>query len=231
MASPQLPLALKLDSDATFDNFYITGEHQLLVNQLREQAMAQGEQWIYLSGGVGRSHLLQACCHLASASGLYARYIPLADVVDYEPEALLEGSEFLDLLCLDDLDAVAGLASWERALFNCYNQMLATGARMLVASAKPLTQQGIVLADLHSRLQSFSVYLLRDSDETARLAAFQLRARLRGMTIPDAVVEYIYMRCQRDLASLFGILNTLDQVSLVEQRRLTIPFVKKVMGW
>jgi len=231
MASQQLPLALKLDNDATFDNFYIADEHRLLLNQLRQQAMAQGEKWIYLSGGVGRSHLLQACCHLADANGLYARYIPLADVVDYEPEALLEGSEYLDLLCLDDLDVVAGRPNWERALFNCYNQMLTTGARMLVASAKPIVQQGIALADLHSRLQSFSVYLLRDSDEATRLAAFQFRARLRGISISDAVAEYIYMRCQRDLASLFGILNTLDQVSLAEQRKLTIPFIKKVMEW
>ncbi|MEX1668193.1 DnaA regulatory inactivator Hda [Zhongshania guokunii] len=231
MASQQLPLALKLDNEATFDNFYLVEEHRLVVNQLRLQASGEGEKWVYLGGGAGRSHLLQACCHLAEGRGLYARYIPLAEVVDYEPEALLEGSEYLDLLCLDDLEAVAGRANWERALFNCYNQMLTTESRMLIASAKPLSQQTVELPDLRSRLQSFSGYFLRNSDEAARLAAFQFRASLRGITISDAVAEYIYMRCQRDLASLFGILNTLDRLSLAEQRKFTIPFIKKAMGW
>jgi len=39
------------------------------------------------------------------------------------------------------------------------------------------------------------------------------------------------MRHSRDLQSLLIVLDKLDQLSLVEKRRLTIPFVKKVMDW
>ena len=50
MPSPQLPLALKLDTEATFENFYTPERHRLLVNQLAEQAQGRGEKWIYLYG-------------------------------------------------------------------------------------------------------------------------------------------------------------------------------------
>jgi DnaA family protein len=231
MRNQQLPLALKLDIEATFDNFYVADSHRLVVDQLRQQSAGLGDKWVYVGGAAGRSHLLQACCHFAEASGLSARYIPLAELVDYDPEALLEACEYLDLLCLDDIDAVLGRDDWERALFNCYNRMLMTKSRMLVASRLSLGQLEFGLPDLRSRLQSFSAYVLRDPGEPERLAALQFRATLRGVDISDSIAEYIYMRCQRDLHSLFGILNKLDQVSLVEQRKLTIPFVKKVMSW
>ena len=231
MPSPQLPLALKLDTEATFENFYTPERHRLLVNQLAEQAQGRGEKWIYLYGSGGRSHLLQACCHLTEAAGRYARYIPIAELLEFDPEALLEGAEFLDLLCFDDVQLIAGRENWERAVFNCYNKMLATDACLLVSSSLAHAQLRIELPDLKSRLQSLSSYRLSELDEAERMAALQFKAKIRGIMVSDAVAEYIYTRCQRDAKSLFDLLNVLDQLSLVEQRKLTIPFVKKVMNW
>jgi DnaA family protein len=231
MASPQLPLALKLDTEATFDNFYTPERHRLLVNQLRQQASGGGEKWIYLCGSGGRSHLLQACCHLAEAAGRYARYIPLADLIDFDPEALLEGAEYLDLLCFDDVHLIAGHDNWERAVFNCYNKMLATDACLLVSSSAAHSQLALELPDLQSRLQSLSSYRLSELDESERMAALQFKAKIRGIVVSDAVAEYIYTRCQRDAKSLFDLLNVLDHLSLIEQRKLTIPFVKQAMNW
>ncbi|CAA0096541.1 DnaA regulatory inactivator Hda [Zhongshania aliphaticivorans] len=231
MPSPQLPLALKLDTEATFDNFYTPEGHRLLVNQLRQQAAGAGEKWVYLYGAGGRSHLLQACCHLAESEGRYARYIPLVELIDFEPESLLEGAEYLDLLCFDDIQLIAGHAEWERAVFNCYNRMLTTSACMLVSSSVAHSQLVLGLPDLQSRLQSLSSYRLSDLNEPERMAALKFKAGIRGILVSDAVAEYIYTRCQRDAKSLFDLLNVLDRLSLVEQRKLTIPFVKQVMAW
>jgi DnaA family protein len=45
------------------------------------------------------------------------------------------------------------------------------------------------------------------------------------------VARYILHRGPRRLDELFIILETLDRASLIAQRRLTIPFVKQVLGW
>ena len=34
----------------------------------------------------------------------------------------------------------------------------------------------------------------------------------------------------RDLATLTGLIDTLDRASLASQRRITVPFVKSVLG-
>ncbi|CAA0082818.1 DnaA regulatory inactivator Hda [Zhongshania aliphaticivorans] len=231
MISPQLPLALKLDADATFSNFYTPEHHGLLVSQLQQQAIGVGDKWVYLHGVGGRSHLLQACCHLAEEAGRYARYIPLAELVDFDPEAMLEGAEHLDLLCLDDIQLIAGHEQWERAIFNCYNRMLSTDARLLISASVAVSQLDVNLRDLQSRLQSLSSYRLSELSEPERMAALQYKAKTRGIIISDAVAEYIYTRCKRDAKSLFDLLNVLDRLSLVEQRKLTIPFVKQAMDW
>ena len=63
------------------------------------------------------------------------------------------------------------------------------------------------------------------------MPALKFKANIRGILVSDAVAEYIYTRCQRDAKSLFDLLNVLDRLSLVEQRKLTIPFVKQAMAW
>ena len=44
------------------------------------------------------------------------------------------------------------------------------------------------------------------------------------------VADYLLRRCPRDMDSLFNLLNRLDQASLAAQRRLTIPFVRDLLG-
>lgn len=229
----QLPLSLRLADDATFANFYVAEANSLPVSELERQAQGEGAQWIFLVGaaGSGRSHLLQACCHRADESGRHSRYLPVADLLEYPPEALLEGVETLDLLCLDDIDRALGRGDWERALFNCYNRCLASGTALLLAAAQPVTQLPCDLADLASRLAGFSVYRLRVLNEQERLQALRFRARCLGLEMGADVAAYIYTRCERDIRSLFAVLDRLDRASLVWKRRVTIPFVKRVMGW
>ena len=47
----------------------------------------------------------------------------------------------------------------------------------------------------------------------------------------DEVASFIMRRAPRRLGELLAILDSLDENSLQAQRRLTIPFVKTVMGW
>ena len=42
---------------------------------------------------------------------------------------------------------------------------------------------------------------------------------------------YIASRAPRGMEALLGLLDALDSASLVEQRALSIPFIKRVLGW
>ncbi len=86
------------------------------------------------------------------------------------------------------------------------------------------------LPDLVSRLGWGPVFQLQPLDDEGKRAALQLRARQRGMELPDEVAVYLLRRSPRDMDSLFELLQRLDVASLAAQRRLTIPFVRALIA-
>ncbi|MBR9881754.1 MAG: DnaA regulatory inactivator Hda [Gammaproteobacteria bacterium] len=230
-APAQLPLGVGLRDDATFDNYH-PGANATLVECLSHQFDVNGEPFLYLWGGdgVGRSHLLQAACHQASARDLRTLYLPLEELGHFPP-LMLEDVERLDLVAIDDLDRVVGRKRWEEALFHAFNRLRDSGKRLLIAADRPPRQLDIKLADLASRLTWGMTFHLRQLSDEDRMQALKLRAHLRGMELPDEVARYILHRGARELSELFRSLEVLDNASLSAQRKLTIPFVKKALDW
>jgi DnaA family protein len=193
------------------------------------QAVANGssERCLYLHGvaGSGKSHLLQALCAAVPGSA----YFPLTQLLASGPD-VLEGTDKLAAVALDDLHLVAGDAGWERRLFALYNDCDARGTRLVVAAPRPATDLGVALPDLRSRLASMPHFALHPLDEAQQREALQLRAAQRGLELPDETVRYLQRRYARDMSSMQALLDKLDAASLEEQRRITVPFIRQVTG-
>ncbi|AQA19875.1 DnaA regulatory inactivator Hda [Halioglobus japonicus] len=226
----QLALPVFLRDDATFENYLAGDGGAVLLGSLRQQVAAEGEPVIYLHGGSGsgKSHLLQAACHLAGGGALY---LPLAELAGYAPQDVLAGAEHMALLCLDDLDAVVGNDAWEMALFNLYNTARETGCRLLLAAAASPRALEVDLADLRSRLAWGVVHHLPASDDERKCLILEFRAALRGLQLPPEVAAYLVKRAPRSLDGLLDCLDKLDRASLAYQRALSIPFVKQTLGF
>ena len=230
----QLPLGVRLRDDATFANYYPGANAAALgyVERLCEAEAGWTESLIYLWGGegVGCSHLLQAACLRFEQCGEPAVYLPLREVADYGPE-LLDNLEQCELVCLDDLDAVAGRRDWEEALFHLFNRLRDSGRRLLLAANAAPRELPVQLPDLQSRLSLALVFQLQELAEEDKLRALQLRASRRGLQLSDEVGRFILTRGARSMSGLFDLLERLDQASLQAQRKLTIPFLKEVLDW
>lgn len=226
VAHPQLPLGIGLKDAATFDNFFSAGNELLL-----EALQQDNDRMLYLWGptGCGKSHLLQALCHETAANGQSPVYLPLEELRMLSPE-LLEGLEVQALIAVDDIQAIAGIWQWEEALFHLYNRVRDGGQRLVVSATVAPAGLGLTLPDLVSRLGWGPVFQLTLLSDTDKRAALQMRARRRGLEMGDEVADYLMRRCPRDMDSLFNLLNQLDQASLAAQRRLTIPFVRELLG-
>ncbi len=221
----QIPLPLALTGSATFDTF-VAGANGALVETLRRGS----EPFVYLAGGAGsgKSHLLQAACHAAHGAGGRCAYLPLGSGPGLAPE-VLEGLEALELVCLDELEAVAGDPGWERALFRFYNAMRERGGRLYAAARAVPDALDVRLPDLASRLAWGPVFRLHPLADADLARALVLRARARGLELPPEVADYLLRRCPREPAALFALLERLDEASLAAQRRLTIPFVRRLL--
>jgi len=220
----QLTLGVRLTDRAVFGNF-LEGENALALAAARglARSVASGGLYLHGAGGSGKSHLLQALC--VAVPG--AVFLPLATLAELGPE-VLEGTAALPLVAIDDLDLIAGNAAWEQALFKLYNDRRGNG--LAIAAAGPATMIGIRLPDLVSRLAALAHFALRPLDESQQRQALQLRARGRGFELADETVVFLQRRFARDMGQLAVILDELDAASLAEQRRVTVPFIRQVLG-
>ena len=103
------------------------------------------------------------------------------------------------------------------------------GVMICTASSAP-RKCGFALADLGSRFGKLPAFHLRTLAESERIEALQLRALYRGIELPTETANYLLTRSKRDMASLYATLDKLDTEALKAKRRLTIPFVREILG-
>ena len=230
MTEQLLLTTASLSPNATFSSFY-PAKNVAIVDYLKAFAQGQSEQFIYLWGarGSGCSHLLQATCHLMHEHQQSAMYLSLKQKQALSPN-VLDALEHLQCICLDDIDAVAGDAAWEEALFHLYNRLRDGNVRLLVAAHDYVKAIPFQLADLCSRLAWGVALRLQAFSEEEKAHAIQFSAKQRGFALSNAVVKFLLNHCARDQASLFAMLERLDKASLAAKRKLTVPFVKSVLA-
>lgn len=209
---------------------YHEGANGAAVAGLSQLVLGNGQAplWILGPAGVGKSHLLQASCALAGQRGLTSAYLPLTASAELVP-GLLIGLEQLDLVALDDVDAIAGQPAWEQRLFTLYNELLEFGGRLVSSAREPPAGVAFALPDLASRLSACVVHRLQPLAERDQGLALRRRAEHRGLELPDETLSYLTRRAPRDFAALCRLLDELDTEALAAQRRLTVPFVREVL--
>jgi DnaA family protein len=221
---------MRLRERAVFASF-VPGANLAAVEQL--QALAGGAlagvYWLSGPHGVGKTHLLQATCALARSSGADTAYLPLSQLVALGPETL-EGWNSARLVAIDDLAAIAGMRDWEQGLFRLHREVEERGAALLAAAAAPPLLLKFSLPDLASRFVAAALLPLRALDEVQQREALRLRAHSRGLELPEDSALYLQRRFRRDLATLYELLDAIDEAALQAQRRLTVPFIRQVLA-
>ncbi|MEE9491774.1 MAG: DnaA regulatory inactivator Hda [Gammaproteobacteria bacterium] len=227
----QLLPGVQLSDTADFPSFLAADNIELvqLLQQIPTAARNEPNVFISAAAGSGKTHLLQASCRQAQQAGWSAFYLPLEIIDTMEPE-VLNGLENFQLVCLDDVETIAGSQDWEEALFHCFNRLQSSGSMLIVSSHEAPAQLPIQLADLKSRLEWGLLYHIKTLTDQQRIQALQLRAHLRGFKLPEKTANFLLTRMPRDMATLFEMLDTLDTASLSEQRKLSIPFVREVLA-
>jgi len=228
----QIPLRFAWRDGLSFDNYFSDEENTEIIHHLRGVAAGDtaAEQFLFLWGDAraGKSHLLQAACQLAAEHQRTVAYLPMVELVELSPE-IFDGLEQMSLVCIDDLQLIAGNAQWDEALFHFYNRVRDAGSRLLVAADTAPSALKTQLPDLQSRLLWGPVMQLMELDDAGKISALQLRAKGRGFDLPNEVAQFLMRRSARDMGSLFTLLDRLDEASLVQQRKLTVPFVRDLI--
>ena len=227
---PQLPLGFEPGELFTFDSF-VAGNNMVAAGLAQQTALGKGESQLYFWGesGLGKSHLLQACCNLAAKNQQTVCYLTQREIINQSVD-MFDGLEQLELICLDEIEKWLSTATWETALFDLINRVRENNNRLIMASTHPPDEAFVKLPDLRSRLSWGPVFQLQGLSDKEKYQALRFRARQSGLELPENVANYLMQRYPRDMFTLFERLAVLDKASMALQRRLTIPLLKSVFG-
>ena len=221
---------LSLKQAASLDN-YIPGDNIQAISEITDSSKIISGKYLYLwgSSNIGKTHLATAAAKMASDNGLPAAFIPLSRAAELSPE-MLDDIEQMGLICLDDIHTIAGNQPWEEALFHLFNRAKEQGTNLIITSDSSPSNLQIHLPDLVSRLASGTGYRLVPLDDTAKIRLLTDKADERGMELSPETASYILKNYSRNISSLLNFLDQLDRASLAAQRKLTIPFVRDLLG-
>lgn len=225
----QLAFPLAGDDKASFENFWV-GENLEIVNALRSLVSKGDPKVVYLYGpeGCGKSHLMYAVMRLARQAEVTTSYLSLQDT--FVTSEMLEVVAFSGVVCIDNVNCWAGENDKERSLFTLFEQVKHAGGQLIVSAKQAPETSDISIKDLVSRLSSGLIYPLQELDDEHRFEALKMRSNHRGLIIGDDVLKFLVSRTVRDNTALFALLDKIDKASLVEKRKITIPFLQNLLS-
>jgi DnaA family protein len=230
----QLPLKINLREDASFETFVTEQESiAITLNQLQQPNIPgfSGCYYLYGESGVGKTHLLQASCRYYTQRGLQSVYFPLASSSLPLIPDVLSGLEVTALVCLDDIDQVLKDPAWQKSLGNLLAKSRVLGHRVLLTGTHSMVDWPHVVDVLQQELVSIMpVNLVALSEPNEIVLALQRHALYKGFELPSEVGNFLIKRFSNDLQELLMVLQLLEQATLAEKRRLTLPFVKDVLA-
>lgn len=225
---PQIPLPLATVPSTSFDTFFTASGNENVVTALQAfAASALDESQIYLWGDAqcGKTHLLSASCNTVAANGYRVAYLPAEYI---ESEGALEGLEECHLVCFDDIDTLSPTAEIE--LFHCINRCRDKSVRLLFAAVAQAESLNLTLPDLRTRLSWGPVFQVQSLPEDQLQAALMHQLESRSLKVNNDVAVYLLNRFPRNITSLKKIVDLLDQASLKQQRKVTVPLIRQLIG-
>ena len=132
-------------------------------------------------------------------------------------------------LVIENVDEIIGNFKLEETLFHILNYSLECNTKLLLTTEKIFSELSFKLPDLKTRLQSFPVANIYAPDDEFLKALLVKQFLERDIIVAPDVIEYIIKHIPRDTISVSFLVEQADLLSFEEKRRITIPFIKKII--
>ena len=240
VTSGQVSLGLELSTRMTLNNF-INTENKTIISNIynlidlhsnnASVTNQVGENTLYLYGpkGCGKTHLLHGICHLANQKQLSSIYLDAKSITE-ENIIRLEDMQYLEVICIDNIEYISQKKQWEIAFFNLFNRAYTQGTNLIMTSSQKPKQLNINLPDLLSRIQWVLAFKIHDLKDDDILKALKNKCKQQGLQISEETLKFMILRLTRNINDLTIAITRLTNLAITTKRRLTIPFVKKVMN-
>jgi chromosomal replication initiation ATPase DnaA len=118
----------------------------------------------------------------------------------------------------------------QTALLHLFNLLRERGRTLLLTARIPPARWPITLPDLRSRLAALPVVAIGAPDEALLAAVLVKLFADRQTRVGQDLVAYLVSRLERSFAAARAAVATLDRAALEQQRPITVPLAREVLG-
>ena len=233
-----------LSPDYVFDNF-VTGPcnrlaHSASVAVAEKPGRAYNPMFIHGGCGLGKTHLLQATCQdiLRRAPDCRILYLSCDTFINHFMDCVQNGdmSEFryryrhVDVLVIDDIHFLTRRDRTQEEFFHTFNTLFQANKQIILSSDAPPNE----IPDLEDRLVSrFNSGLVARVDKPCyetRIAIVAKKAKLRGITLPETVVQYIARRVESNTRELEGAITKIQGYAMLNGGKYDMDVARSALG-
>jgi len=231
----------KLNPKYAFESF-VEGDGNRLA---RASAMAVANNpgrsynplYIYGGSGLGKTHLLHAIGHAASANHINMIYTSAEQFTNEFLSALREKNteDFrnryrkIGMLLVDDIHFLIGKEQTEETFFHTFNELHNTNRQIVITSDCPPKSMPSIEDRLRSRFEWGLIADLQPPKFETRLAILQSKIRFRGIEISQDVLEFIARQARGNVRELEGSLNRVIAFAKLLRATPTVELAAKAL--
>jgi chromosomal replication initiator protein len=235
---------LVINPDYSFEHFVRGPGNELALMAAQAVAASPGRAYnpYFIHGGVGlgKTHLLQAICLRIAENSPRAviYYISCERFRSQFLESVQSGemADFrhrfrdVDVLVVDDIHFLARNDLSQEEFFHTFNELFQAGKQIVLSSDAPPEDIPDLEERLVSRFKCGLVCKIEPPDYETRVQIVQAKARLRGLSMPIEVAEFIAQRLTANIRELEGAVVKLQIQSVVENRPLDLALARSALG-
>lgn len=200
-----------------------TPDRALVIERCQKDLLERADVvWLHGAEGVGKTSLA-----LQVRDRLGLDYVNLNEIPKAHAEAFFESLSLDRPVILDGLEGWLGHLDREAVLFSWWKRRL-QGA-LCVSRVSPHAEGAFELPDLASRAHAAQVLSIQPLGDLAIEALWRCQLQERGLELAPEVIRFLAPRWPRNPARLVQLIDAIDQESLRDQRKITIPWLKTLL--
>ena len=219
----QIPFSFPKFDFNKFDFFHsniVNRETIALIDNLFKFNYKDNRIYLWGPSAVGKTHILIAT--IKKFLNLNKEVIDLS-FIDHNDTFDL-GS--IDLFFLDDIDRADGKI--QNNLFNIFNMSENENAAIFITGSLPPNQMSL-RPDLRTRISQCLVLNLKELEDEEKKDVLLKRSYFMGINLKLEIIDYLVKNYNRNMHELIKLIEKIDKESIIQKKRITIPFIKSFM--
>lgn len=237
-----------IDEECTFDSFLTddTNEYAFrLAQTIAEEPGNPKRNPLFLWGesGTGKTHLIKAIkqraeklfeqkkiIYVTSENFLNEFLDSIRNKEQDKPKIFREKYRTLDILLLDDFQALSGKTACLNELFNTFNELYDNKTQMVITCDQPISKVKDVEKRIKSRFSMGTTVELKQPDYELKMAILKDLAFQNNMEITLQNIEYICTNISGNIREIKGAFkDLLSYTSIMKIKEITIDVINKCL--